>query len=39
MKEAVQFVILKAPKFNEEHFGGFGWWEKLVGPGKDRKNK
>lgn len=29
----------EAPKFNEEHFWGFGWWEKLVGPRKDKRDK
>lgn len=26
-----------APKFNEQHFWGFGWWERIVGPGKNKK--
>ena len=27
-----------APKFGEEHFWGFGWWEKIMGrrKGKNR---
>lgn len=27
----------QAPKFNEQHFWGFGWWENLVGPRKNNK--
>ena len=25
-----------APKFNEEHFWGFGWWEKVMGRRKTK---
>lgn len=26
-----------APKFNEQHFWGFGWWERIVGSNKNKK--